>query len=231
MKHRIAIFSNGYNGSITLKAIEGIKKYAAIKDFDTHFYIGFAASNEKPTFNVGQFNIYQLARLEEYDGLIVFSGILNDPDLAKRSCMKAKEKGIPVVSIGMQFDDIPYVDINNEDGMRELTEHLITEHGVKRVVYIGGTRDHVDTKERYNVVCEVMEKHGLKLEDKDVYYGDWVNEKAIAITDELAKAPEGLPDAIICANDAMAIAVCDYLNEQGYNVPEDIIVTGFDGII
>ena len=68
MKHRIAIFSNGYNGSITLKAIEGIKRYAAVKDFDTHFYIGFAASNEKPTFNVGQFNIYQLAKLEEYDG-------------------------------------------------------------------------------------------------------------------------------------------------------------------
>ena len=53
MKNRIAIFSNGYNGSITLKAIEGIRKYAAIKDFDTHFYIGFAAYNEKPTFNVG----------------------------------------------------------------------------------------------------------------------------------------------------------------------------------
>ena len=29
MKHRIAVFSNGYNGSITLKAIEGIKRYAA----------------------------------------------------------------------------------------------------------------------------------------------------------------------------------------------------------
>ena len=93
MKHRIAIYSNGYNGSISLKAIEGIKKYAAIKDFDTHFYIGFAASNEKPTFNIGQFNIYQLAKLEEYDGLIVFSGILNNPALAERCCREAKEKG------------------------------------------------------------------------------------------------------------------------------------------
>ena len=73
MKHRIAVFSNGYNGSITLKAIEGIKRYAAIKDFDTHFYIGFAASNEKPTFNVGQFNIYQLANLEALSAVALCS--------------------------------------------------------------------------------------------------------------------------------------------------------------
>ena len=230
MKHRIAIFSNGYNGSITLKAIEGIKRYAAVKDFDTHFYIGFAASNEKPTFNVGQFNIYQLAKLEEYDGLIVFSGILNNPQLAEHCCRTAKDNGLPVVSIGMPFDGIPNVDINNEDGMRDLVEHLITVHDVKRVVYIGGTKDHVDTIERYNVVCEVMQKHGLTLEDKDVYYGNWVNETAIDITNHLAKAPEGLPDAIICANDIMALAVSCELRDLGYELPQDVIVTGFDNI-
>lgn len=230
MKHRIAVFSNGYNGSITLKAIEGIKKYAAIKDFDTHFYIGFAASNENDSFNVGQFNIYKLAKLEEYDGLIVFSGLLNDPILAQQACKEAKKRGIPVVSIGMQIKDIPYVGINNSDGMRELVEHLITEHGVKDVVYIGGTKTHVDSVERLEVVKEVMKKHDLKLPKKNIFYGDWVNEKAIAFTDELAKSPDGLPDVIICANDIMALAVACELRDLGYELPRDVIVTGFDHI-
>ncbi len=230
MKHRIAVFSNGYNGSITLKAIEGIKKYAAIKDFDTHFYIGFAASNENDTFNVGQFNIYKLAKLEEYDGLIVFSGLLNDPILAQQACKEAKKRDIPVVSIGMQIKDIPYVGINNSDGMRELVEHLITEHGVKNVVYIGGTKTHVDSVERLEVVKEVMKKHDLKLPKKNIFYGDWVNEKAIAFTDELAKSPDGLPDVIICANDIMALAVACELRDLGYELPRDVIVTGFDHI-
>ena len=230
MKHRIAVFSNGYNGSITLKAIEGIRKYAAVKDFDTHFYIGFAASNENDTFNVGQFNIYKLAKLEEYDGLIVFSGLLNDPTLAQQACKEAKKRNIPVVSIGMQINDIPYVGINNADGMRELVEHLITEHGVKNVVYIGGTKTHVDSVERLEVVKEVMKKHGLKLPKKNIFYGDWVNEKAIAFTDELAKSPDGLPDVIICANDIMALAVACELRDLGYELPKDVIVTGFDHI-
>ena len=230
MKHRIAIFSNGYNGSITLKAIEGIKRFAADKDFDTHFYIGFAANNEKATFNIGQFNIYQLAKLEEYDGLIVFSGLLNNPALAESACKEARDRGVPVISVGMKIEGIPYVGINNEDGMRDLVEHLITEHNVKKVVYIGGSEGHVDTVERYNVVVDVMEKHGLKLLDKDVYYGDWVNEKAIAITDHLVNSPEGLPDAIICANDIMALAVACELRDLGYDLPKDTIVTGFDHI-
>ena len=230
MKNRIAIFSNGYNGSITLKAIEGIKRYAAIKDFDTHFYIGFAASNEKETFNVGQFNIYQLAKLDEYDGLIVFSGLLNDPGLAQKACKEAKDKGIPVVSIGMKIDDIPYVGINNKDGMRDLVEHLITVHGVKTVKYIGGTKDHVDSVERLNVVRDVMSKHGLELTENDIFYGDWVNEKAIAYAVELAKSEEGLPDVIICANDIMALAVACELRDLGFELPQDVIITGFDHI-
>lgn len=38
------------------------------------------------------------------------------------------------------------------------------------------------------------------------------------------------PQAIICANDAMAITACSILRERGIKVPEDVIVTGFDGI-
>ncbi len=230
MRHRIAIFSNGFNGSITLKAIEGIRKYAAIKDFDTHFYVGFAAYSEDEQYNIGQFNIYKLADLEEYDGLIVFSGLLNNTELARKACLDAKERDVPVVSIGMEIEGIPYVGINNRDGMKDLVEHLVTEHNVRNVVYIGGARGHVDTIERGQVVSEVLESHGLKLEEKNYYYGDWVNERAIDITDRLASDPAGLPDAIICANDIMALAVITELSNKGYTLPDDTIVTGFDHI-
>jgi hypothetical protein len=38
------------------------------------------------------------------------------------------------------------------------------------------------------------------------------------------------PEAIICANDSMAVTVCDFLKERQLRVPEDVIVAGFDGI-
>ena len=230
MKNRIAVFSNGYNGSITLKAIEGIKKFALAKDFDTHFYIGFAASSRKNPVNIGQFNIYKLTRFEEYDGLIVFSGLLNNPELAENVVLEANKRGIPVVSVGMDIKGASYVAINNRDGMRELVEHLITDHDVRKVVYIGGTKNHLDSIERLEVEKDVLKEHGLKLPKKNIYYGEWGNEKAIEVADELAEDPDKMPDAIICANDIMALAVIGELRGLGYSVPEDIIVTGFDHI-
>lgn len=38
-----------------------------------------------------------------------------------------------------------------------------------------------------------------------------------------------MPRAVFCANDGMAAAVCDALKKHGIRVPEDVIVTGFDG--
>ena len=230
MKHRIAIYSNGYNGTITLKAIEGIKRYAAIRDFDIHFYISFAANNRRTAINAGQLNIYSLADLNEYDGLIVFSNLLNNIPTAEKLCRDAKEKGFPVVSIGMKLDGIPYVGNNNEEGMRALVEHLISEHNVSDIVYIGGAKEHVDTIDRARVVREVMTAHGYEMPDSKIYYGDWINEKPIAITDELVSSGKGLPDAIVCANDIMALAVTSRLIELGYKLPDDVIVTGFDHI-
>lgn len=230
MKHRIAIYSNGYNGSITLKAIEGIKKYAAIKDCDIHFYISFAANNRSPEINAGQLNIYDLAKLDEYDGLIVFSNLLNNIPTAEKLCTEANAKGIPVVSVGMQIDGISCVQNNNEDGMTAMLEHLVDVHGAKSFAYIGGAKEHVDTIDRERVVRKVLGDKGIEIKDSDVFYADWINEKAIEIADHLAGPDSELPDAIICANDIMALAVSTELYKLGYNVPGDVIVTGFDHI-
>ena len=230
MKHRIAIYSNGYNGSITLKAIEGIKRYSAANDLDVHFYISFAANNRSPVTNKGQLNIYDLAKLDEYDGLIVFSNLLNNIPTAEKLCMRAKEQGVPVVSIGMKFDGIAYVGNNNEEGMKNLVEHLVTDHNVKRLAYLGGAREHVDTIDRERVVRNVLESHGLELSSDDIGYGDWTPEKSVEFADKLIDSENALPDAIVCANDIMALAVINRFIERGFNLPTDIIVTGFDNI-
>lgn len=230
MKHRIAIYSNGYNGSITLKAIEGIKRYAAANDLDIHFYISFAANNRSESTNKGQLNIYDLARLDEYDGLIVFSNLLNNISTAEKLCTDARSKGVPVVSIGMKFDGIPYVGNNNEEGMKDLVEHLIKDHGAKKFAYLGGAREHVDSIDRERVVRMVLESHGLELKDEYLGYADWTPEKCVDFADKLIDSGNALPDAIVCANDIMALAVINRFIERGFNLPGDIIVTGFDNI-
>ncbi len=63
-----------------------------------------------------------------------------------------------------------------------------------------------------------------------VSYGEFWAVPCRAAMEKLIASGKELPEAVICANDIMAINVCAVLNKHGYKVPDDILVTGFDGI-
>ena len=77
---------------------------------------------------------------------------------------------------------------------------------------------------------EILEENGLPFDEKKVDYGYYWNEPAVEITKRLTDGSQKISQAIFCANDYMAMAVCKALKKQGINVPDDIIVTGFDGV-
>ncbi|MBO4290759.1 MAG: GGDEF domain-containing protein, partial [Lachnospiraceae bacterium] len=207
----------------------GIKKYAKREDFDIFVFMGHASFGAYENLNRGELNIYRLGDVRDFDGLILFSSMLNSPEMVKEICDQAREYKIPAVSIGMEQEGIPYVTVSNEQGMRQLMTHLIEVHGVKRVAFIGGTADHVDSIARLQVTKTVLEEHGLKLAPEDIQYGDWGNDKPAVIVRRYAETGN-MPDALICANDIMALSAMTELSNRGYRLPEDVIVTGFDHI-
>lgn len=230
MKNKIAICANGWNYDLLFEALDGIKEYAASKDFDSFVFLSYASYSTRVEWMQGELNIYDMIDPNDYDGVIVFSNALNSPTKAVSLCRRIKQSGVPVVSVGMEIDGIPSVCVSNESGMRELVEHLIEQHGVKNAYFIGGTPDHVDSRERLKVTKETFAAHGLELSDKNIGYGRWSNYYTDMIIDEIVDSGKGLPDAFICANDVMAMAACTKLEERGFLAPEDVIVTGFDAI-
>ena len=228
MKKKIAVCANGWNYDSMLEALKGIQEYASKEDFDVFVFLSFASYSEHVTLMRGELNIYELLDPEDYDGVIVFSTAINSVETVISICNRATEKNIPVVSIGMEMDGIHSVCVSNDEGMRDLVDHLIEEHDVKRAFFIGGTPDHVDNIARLKVTKESFEAHGLKLNDDDIRYGKWTNRYTALVIDEMVSSGRELPDAIICANDIMAMAACTQLETHGILVPEDILVTGFD---
>ena len=230
MKKKIAVYANGFSMDSLREALEGIKVYAEKKDFDVFVFLSFASYSDEHGINQGELNIYKLGLMDGFDGAIVFSTHLNSPAAAVEICNRAKENGVPVVSVGMQIEGVPCVSVTNEEGMRDLVTHLVEEHGVKRIVYLGGTADHVDNLARLETTKQVLKEHGLELAEKDIVYGDWGNNKARELVHKLDESEEGLPDAIVAANDIMALAAATELIEMGKSLPDDVIVTGFDNI-
>ena len=228
MKKKLAIIANGWNYDSLSEALKGIQEYAAKEDFDTFVFMSFASYSEHHDLVQGELNMYELMTPTDYDGIIVFSTAINSEPTARKICQNALDSGVPVVSIGLEIDGVHCISVSNKEGMRELVTHLVDKHDVKRVFFIGGTIDHVDSIARLEATREVLEEHGLTLDENDIKYGKWSNRYTCEIIDEIVESDKGLPDAIVCANDIMAMAACTELESKGFLAPQDVIVTGFD---
>lgn len=138
---------------------------------------------------------------------------------------------IPVVYLAGQRrgDRFDHITVRNREGMRALTEHLIDDHGIRDPVYLTGPFDSPDDAERYRGFADALVGRGINPTALPVLHGEFSRERGRAVAEDLI-ARRSLPRALVCANDQMALGVLDALRPAGIRVPEDVIVTGFDGI-
>ena len=126
-----------------------------------------------------------------------------------------------VVAAGRLEDNLGRVDqvrVDNAGGITMLTRHLIEVHGHTELLYVSGPADSPDAAERLAAFQRTTTGR--------VIHGDFTQHSGRAIAESLSV----LPQAIVCANDQMAIGVMTGLRTRGIDVPGDVAVTGFDGI-
>ncbi|MBQ0000525.1 MAG: substrate-binding domain-containing protein, partial [Clostridiales bacterium] len=229
MKRKIAVFANAWSMKNLSDALVGIKECAKEKDMDVFIFLSHAAPGNSEDEMREEKRIYQLPDLADFDAAIVFSASMNFMDLVLGIRDRAIQAGIPAVSVGIRIEGMGYVGTDHEDSMCELVEHLVTEHQVRTIRFMAGPKGHEHSELRIAGTRKVFEKHGIPFHEEDIFYSDWSASVAAAevkriLTDQNAS----LPDAIICANDTLAMPVCIQIEKHGYKVPDDVIVTGFD---
>lgn len=177
----------------------------------------------------GEKTVFELIDFDAVDAVVVFSEKLKDRELICNMIEKAQKRDIPFIIVDGEYDGCINLSFDYEKGFAKIVEHLITEHNVTDLHMMSGIKDNSFSEARNDVFRSVLEKHGIPCTDDMFSYGDfWAIPTQNAMA-ELFKR-EKLPRAIVCANDVMAITVCTELINHGYNIPDDVIVTGFDGI-
>lgn len=219
-------------GLIQAAKREGVKLlfFTAFSDnFST-----FTKYTEFTNYDVGDFAIYYLPDLNEYDGLITMDTYLPDYYLDFLDEIK-RNSPIPVITLGNDCEYTHNVVNDQEKSLENLIDHLIEVHGCKELVHVAGRLDLEFAQVRLRVFEETLKKHGLPFEKRNVAQGNLWYDCGKRVVDQLerdyADEPDRmLPDAIVCANDYSAIGVLQELEKRGYNIPEDVIVTGYDNI-
>ncbi|MFD3487379.1 LacI family DNA-binding transcriptional regulator [Streptomyces sp. NPDC058665] len=165
------------------------------------------------------------------DGFAVLARTVPTEDLEVIS------RRLPIVMLAgpREIDHLDHIEVANSDGERELARHLIRDHGLRRLAFVGGERESPDAQARFRGYQEACREAGLPVADEpDLRAGMMTQAEgertADALLDRAAGRGSERPQAILFANDQMAIGALHALERRGVRVPDDIAVTGFDGI-
>lgn len=188
-------------------------------------------SYENSTDYIGNSELIKLIRYIPFSGMVILTETIKDDKLLADIVRLCQEKQIPIFSIDGKLEHCYNMTMRNGDGFELMVRHIIESHGCRRVNMLAGFKGNAISDERIAVYKKVLQENHIPIEEERIAYGDFWDRPTRKAIREFFNSPLPLPEAIICANDSMAIAACAELRKYGYHVPDDIIVTGFDGIL
>lgn len=161
--------------------------------------------------------------LSRVDGLAV--GPCSLPDAAIRRLAKQ----VPVVLVGRRpIDGLDAVITESSTSAATVARHLI-EHGRRRLLFAGALDGTLDATERFEGASSAVREAGLEWLTPRI--SPQTEQAGAAVAEHLASLPPAeRPDAVVCGNDELALALVQRLGRLGVRVPDDIAVTGWDDV-
>lgn len=138
----------------------------------------------------------------------------------------------PVISVSVPLN-LPknrYSYISSKDAYDKIVDHLKNVHKKTRFAFFSAELDgSPESEERLESFKAALKKHNLEFDPSLIFPGDFTPLTTGRYLQEHYKTKESVNfDALLCANDYMAVSVVDNLQQIGVKVPEDVCVFGFD---
>lgn len=175
-----------------------------------------------------QYNtIFSFAHNKKLDVLYIMMGMIGGrvPMEARLTFLK-QYLDIPVVALYTRMEGYPAVTFNNRIGFEDAIRHLITEHHVTKLGYISGPKTNVDAMERLDTFRRVLTDEHIPIDENLIIYGNFEESSEVWIKDLVKQHPE--LEALVFANDRMALGGYHALQDLGLRVGIDLLVVSFD---
>jgi DNA-binding LacI/PurR family transcriptional regulator len=196
--------------------IGGIEVAIAGRGYALVLQIGFDEAHADSRYR-------ELAANRRVDGVIVNEVRIDDPRIDL-----VRELGLPAVGIVPDLPDfpLPHVRQSAVGVVTELVGHL-TGLGHTRIAHVAGPPGYVHSRERAEAWRHALEAAGL--EPGPLLTADFTYASGRRAADELLGLDEP-PTAAVCVNDLSAVGFMVRAQELGVRIPEDMSITGYDGI-
>lgn len=221
---KIGLFVQGGAYAYQAEIIFGAHDECEQRNLDFYAFAGGTLHEYDPRSHA-----YDVAAAGDLDGAILVPGTwgvpLDDPEIQR---LRRQLQGIPLCTIGGRIADVPSVCVDNAGGVREIVRHLIDVHGQRRIGFITGHG--LESGERLAGYEGALKSAGFGVNPALVHRGNFTADAGREAVERWFGNGRRDCDAIVAANDWMAIGALHELDARGVRVPDDVAVVGFDDI-
>ena len=179
----------------------------------------------------GEEMVFSLFHPECFDYVIILADMFfHRTDLINKLVKRTQLVNTPIIVINSTIGNCYNIVNDVQEDFGNMIQHVIHAHNKRRLNLIAGIKGNPYSEDRITSFRNTLIANNIPVEEERIGYGNFYKEPALKALHSFIESELPFPEAIICANDAMAIAVVEELNLLGYRVPEDVIVTGYDGI-
>ena len=236
---KIAVFTSHVYEQMSGQMQKGITDAARWYGVKLIFFASFGDSYSSR--NYGKFSKYDegdcvsfdIPNLKDFDGVIKISTYFSEV-IKNHLKVILSENDIPVINIGMIDEEHLSITCDDKATFAKVVDHVVRFHGCRDVYHVAGDKLHNFSFERIDAYRTVLERYKIPFDEEKIYYSNlWYDcgEAALDyILEHCHKRGKEFPDAVVCANDYSAIGLINACKARDIRVPEDLIVTGYDGV-
>lgn len=228
----IGFFVDDVNNHFASEACKGAELAARVMDANLYIFPGHYIGRTDFRYGSAEYDhqnntVFNLATENNIDILYVLLGSIGSrADKALQRQFMESLPDVPIVTLFMKMDGFHSITFDNKSGMGHAIRHLIKKHGCRKIGFVSGPQTNTDALERLDVFKSVMAEENIEYSDTQIVYGDFT-EESDEVVKQLISQNDKL-DAILFANDSMAIGGYRALELLGIKPGEDILVVGFD---
>lgn len=227
----IGVFLERSASEFQNRLCQGIITGAKELGYNVAVFSNYGNYGQNHRYFIGDQTLWELPPYEELDGVVLALDTMEEIVSREHIIKNIRERcHCPIISIRELLVGVNNLLVDNSSCMEGLLDHFVKEHGMKKLCFMTGPEDHWDAQERLLCFKRKMNEYGLSCGEHQIFYGDFWKNKGKEACDWFLAEGEPQPEGIICANDYMATAVASELIRRGYRIPQDIAVSGYDGM-
>lgn len=226
----IGIILFDITGYYQQQLVHTLSKTASKHGYNLLTFSAFTIYGSDTKNAAGEYNILHLIPYEQLDALIVCHDTFNSNEAVEELWKLVTERcQAPIISIRKKVNGCYNILLEDTDAIPAFVRHFHDVHHFDRIAFMSGPYNHPDAIFRLEKYKEAMAELGLDCPEEYIFEGNFWKDCALDASKHFMSLKKR-PQAIVCANDYMALSLCKELTLQGYSVPQDIAISGFDDV-